>query len=569
MLSGAGMSKKQISSLIFSLLVINAHTVTPIDQQNKMNNLAVDQLQNYFIANYNQFGGNMKKAYERYKELIQTDAPSYSYKGYIHLLFETGNYAHVLQLIPKVDVLFKDTQDVQIIFAKVLEQAGKTHEADAKFIELNDKFKTNQELAFQAANSYLRRKEPENAIKVIDSLLNNSTRRPNNYIFYFMKSQIYTQLNKKDDALKNIQKSLELHPRFDKGWLLYALLHEQAGELQSAIKGYSTFLELTGANKEVEEHLMQLLFKQKIEQQSQNKNLIHKKKSIDVALHFFEEKKYNDALVEIDKYLTQKPQDNEGKVLKIQILTALNQIDTIASLLEEWMIQEPEKQLWFSTLHLLTKTDMSYEKAIAVLHTVEKAQPKRKLPVLYLTDLYLRTPEKEKAKQYLKKSLDITSDNNVKGKILFQIGLLEYESGNHEKLSDILLEAKRLNPTYAPTSNLLAYYYASTEKNIDEAQKILAPIIKKYPNNAHYLDTQAFIYLKQKKHAQALPLLQKLAQKAPKDYTILVHLSQAQHLAGKSNLAVSTIENAEKYAHTTQEKQECQALLNQWKTQKT
>lgn len=532
-------------------------------------NKAVGQLHNYFMANYNQFGGDMKKAYDRYKDLIQSDAPTYSYKGYIHLLYETGNYAHVLQLIPKVDPLFKDTQDIQIIFAKVLEQAGKIQEADARFIQLNDKFKNNQEIAFQAANSYLRRKEPENAIKVIDGLLNSSQRRPNNFIFYFMKAQIQLQLNKKGEALVNVQKSLDLHPRFDKGWLLYAVLTEQEGQLNDAIKGYNTFLELAGSNKEIEEHLLQLLFKQKIEQQSSNKIHLKDKKSFDKALIYFDDKKYNDALAHIDQCLIEKPEADDCKVLKIQILTAMNRTDAITALLKQWITKNPEKQLWYSTLHLLvTQKDLPYSKALDTLHAVESAAPNSTLPVLYLADLYTRAQNYEKALIYLKKSNNISKDTKVRSKILFQIGLNYYESKQYKEMEQVLLESKQLNPGYAPTANLLAYHYATEGKNLNEAMLLIEPVVKKYKNNPHYLDTQALIYLKQNKNNEALALLEKLAQKAPCDYTILVHLSQAQHYSGNAQQALKTIEQAKKYAKTTFEKQECLNLKNQWKTQK-
>src|SRR2546430_2720766 len=84
--------------------------------------------------------------------------------------------------------------------------------ADDRFIRLNDKHKTNPELAFNAANSYLRRKEPENALKVINNYLNNSPRKPTNFLFHFMIAQIQLQLNNKEEALKSVQKSLEMHP---------------------------------------------------------------------------------------------------------------------------------------------------------------------------------------------------------------------------------------------------------------------------------------------------------------------------------------------------------------------
>ena len=53
----------------------------------------------------------------------------------------------------------------------------------ARLIMLNEQNKSNQELAFKVVQMYLERAEPENALKVINNLLNSSPRRPNNFIF--------------------------------------------------------------------------------------------------------------------------------------------------------------------------------------------------------------------------------------------------------------------------------------------------------------------------------------------------------------------------------------------------
>ena len=176
-------------------------------------------------------------------------------------------------------------------------------ESDDRYLKLANQFKTDQTIAFQAANIYMRRKEPENAIATIDSLLNNSPRKPNNFIFHFLKSQIYVQLNNKEKALESIKACLAMQPRFDKGWLLLALLEEQAGRLGEAIKGYTTFLETTtGGNHDIERHLLQLVFKQKL-LQNNTKTAMLSESCFAKAMRLFENKEYANALAQIDTCL--------------------------------------------------------------------------------------------------------------------------------------------------------------------------------------------------------------------------------------------------------------------------
>ena len=178
------------------------------------------------------------------------------YLGYIPYLAASGSPAEIVKLIPQLDKPFKNNQEIQLLFATALEQTGKKNEAHSRLIMLNEQNKSNQELAFKVVQMYLERAEPENALKVINNLLNSSPRRPNNFIFLFMESQIYLQLNKKPEALAAIKQCIDAYPKFDKSWLLYAVLHEQEGKIEEAIKGYTNFLEVSAQpNGEIERHL--------------------------------------------------------------------------------------------------------------------------------------------------------------------------------------------------------------------------------------------------------------------------------------------------------------------------
>ena len=188
-------------------------------------NFATD-LRHLIVGEYNRNKGDFKTAGKWYQQILSNNGSVYTYKGYIHLLFDTGQYNRIIDLMRSLslDKKFDNDANLQIIFATVLEKTGNQTQADNLLITLSDQFKGNQEIAFRVAQIYLRRKEPENALIVIDNLLNCSPRKPNDFIFYFLKAQINTQLNKYEDALKSVKKSLEIHPNFDKGWILLASL---------------------------------------------------------------------------------------------------------------------------------------------------------------------------------------------------------------------------------------------------------------------------------------------------------------------------------------------------------
>src|SRR5579871_5090575 len=238
---------------------------------------ATDTLHTYLWANYKELEGNYAQAALWYDKLMASQPPYHVHKGHITFLSATGQVGKILSLMPSLETLFADDVEVQLIFAQALQKVGKTADAENRFLQLSNKFKHDQSVAFQAASIYTRRHELENALATIDNVLNGSPKKQNNFIFHFLKAQIYMQANQTNKALQSIKESLALHPRFDKGILLQALLEEQAGRLTQAMQGFTTYLEITGSqDATIKQHLLQLAFKQKIAQEHINSAIMNK-----------------------------------------------------------------------------------------------------------------------------------------------------------------------------------------------------------------------------------------------------------------------------------------------------
>jgi len=520
----------------------------------------------YMWANYHQFGGNQQETARWYNRVLTHDVPIYAYKGYLVFLYDMGNFSKIIELMPTIEASFKKDSDIQLLFARALDRVGQKNKSDERIIQLAHEFKTHQEIIFQAAQVYVAKKEPENAIKAIDSLLNISPRRNNNFIFYFLKSQIYVQLNKPEEALKNVKLCLDMHPGFSKGWLLLALLEEQRGRLDEAIKGYTTFIEVGGrGNTAIEQHLLQLIFRQRIEQRQMAAATMNKS-CFDKALYYFEATKYNQALEHVDMCLKEKPTDEQARLLKIQILSALDKQIEAADLLKTWIIKDPENDLWLRTLHLLCAGGLTYQKAVATLEDVCKECPKALLPLLYHIDLSMRARNLGSMIPYYKQALALTTDTALKTKLLFHMGLVYYEQQKYDDMRDVLEQGYNLGQNFAPLLNLLAYYYATASRDLKRAQELIHVALAKDTNNPHYLDTQALIYYKQHKYDKALSVLQVVAKKVPNNFDVLKHLGKTYYKLGDTQQAITTIKQAHVIAQHDYEKNKCTNLLNQWQS---
>lgn len=520
-------------------------------------------LHSYMMANYYQFGNDLKNAGQWYQQIVPDNNAQYIYLGYVPYLSASKSFAQIVDLIPQLDQSFKGHQELQMHFATALEMTGKKDDAFARLIELNDRHKSHQELAFKVVQLYVERQEPENALRVIDNLLNNSARKPNNYIFMFLKSQIYLQLNKKDLALAAIQDCIQAYPKFDKSWLLYAVLQEHQGKLEEAIKGYTTYLEITpDLNTEIQKHLVTLNFRQKLVKQ--HSSAPDTKGLLTSAAQLFDKKEYAKALQEVNHYLASHTDDLEAKLLKLQILVQQKQFDAALNSIQEWASTTAEIEIWVKAIHLLTYVGLEYSKALKSLQALQHKHPQSVTVALYKTDIALRdSKHHDDAIKAVDQALKVVNDNTIKTKLAFQKALILYEQQQWHQAQKTLEESLSWATDYAPFHNLLAYVYASKTHNLQKATIHIAKALANDPENPHFLDTKAIILYHQNNYAEAISVLEKVATAHPQDFTVHCHLGRCYLKQGDSSKATSLFERAAGLAKNEYEKSKIKAVLAQ------
>ncbi len=530
-----------------------------------ISNLVVsNSFHNYFWANYQQFGGNREETRKWYEHIFsEANHSLLNNKGYLHFLSEIGNHKKIVELMPKVERIFTKDPDIQLIFVTALRHTGKKDDADNRLIKLSQTFKNHTELIFNAAETLVQRKELKNALALLDEYLNSAPRRPNNFIFYFLKGQIYMRMKDFKQARNFLQQCLEAHPRFPQGWLLKAMLEEETGQLDQAIKGFSSYLELSGPNKQIERHLLGLVLKQKA---SQNKNniVVLNKSCFAKALMLFEKRQYSAALQHINTCLAQNENDTQMRLLKVQILTAMQSYTEVIKTLVAWSAQEPNNLMWQQTLHLLSRTNAPIEKVINAFSALATKYPTNLATQLYLADLHTRAGNNEQALASHKKALPLSSDARIKTRVLFQISALQYERSEYENMLQTLAELEKVNPTFAPALNLLAYYHATEGKDLAQAEELFKKAYAVDTGNPHLLDTKGVILYKQKSYRQALKLLKPLAEKMPHDSSVHIHLAKTYAKLGHDADARKAIDHAQQYARTLYEKKITATLAYKW-----
>jgi len=517
-------------------------------------------LQRYLWANYQLYRGNLHTASRWYQELIKSHHSCHTYKGYLTFLHRSQRFADIARLTPKLKDVIKDDPDLRLICILSLKKVGQHEQAAHQLIALSQEFKNHFEIAYHATELLIDRKELHNALTIIDNFLNNAPKRNNHFVFYFLKAQLCSQLGKIKEAQENINICIEKQPHLDKVWLLFALIQEQAGSIEQAIKGYTTYFDLSSDRTgDLRKHLMELTVLHKA-QQTKKSALTTQVNECVTLLH---KKRFSDAFARTEYYLKRDPNDPRLRLCLIQSLLGLDKHQQVVDLLTQWSQEKPYKKEWPATLHLLLQLSVSPELLLpAFEQLIEKGVVDNQL-FLYLAEMYMRTNQYRDAMHWYHKALTVIQDRCVVARICYQIARLCYEQEEYDLMQASLKRGQEADAQFAPIHNLLAYYYATKGKDLDKATMHIATALRLCPDNPHMFDTQALIWYKQGNIKQALEAWNHLAQKVPHDATMLTHCAKAHYKMGNTSEARTMLGKATSCCSYHHEQKCCAKLAEQ------
>jgi len=502
-----------------------------------------------------------------YQTITQKPVSPYSLKSYILFLAETDNYKKIASYIPEYSQQFAHDATIQATFAHALAKTGKEAEANELFIQLNKTFPTNQDIAFQAVQALAHKKEMGQALTIAQEIINKSTQKQSNFIFYFLQAQLNVQLGKLEEARAAAQECLALQPHFFKAWLMVGLVEEQLGNIDKAIQGYRSFLETSQQrNTHIEQHILALTLKQTTAQPTTGLPM-PRNPSLEKTILLLKQKQYDQALKSVDQCIAQSPKNPHNKLLKIQILMDMKRHDDALALVVSWIKKEPKQQIWFSALHLLARMGIKEQALINALCSVKKSMPHNQWATLYLADLYMRTQTYDDALEQLKQACEQTNDALLKADLYFYSACIHYERRAFDLVAHALEQGLAQQQLHAPLLNMSAYFYATKGKNINKAEELITQALRLEPSNQHYLDTRAVILYKQGEYDKAELLLSGLLAQTNHDGTIMLNLAKTKYKLGKVDEARTLLKQAQAVAHNMHERTTIATLEQKWQAQ--
>ena len=148
-----------------------------------------------------------------------------------------------------------------------------------------------------------------------------------------------------------------------------------------------------------------------------------------------------------------------------------------------------------------------------------------------LSAIALQQNDLETAVEYLQRALEIRP-NFAAGH--YQLGSIYHKQGEIEKAIESFEAALTLKPNFASACNALAWLYAESEKNIDEAITLARRAVKLKPTASHW-DTLAYALYKAQRYKDAAEAIATALNLQPNDPDYIVRQKLIQKAMTEQN----------------------------------
>jgi predicted Zn-dependent protease len=181
------------------------------------------------------------------------------------------------------------------------------------------------------------------------------------------------------------------------------------------------------------------------------------------------------------------------------------------------------------------------DKAVALLESIIKAEPRAVPAYRLLAGIQVSENRLGDAIELLKSA---AAQNPGNADLLSFLGDAQFADGRLEDAEKSLREALASAPTAHRARIALALVLAEGGTKLDEAMQYAQEALKAAPSDLAARDSVAYVYLKQKRTADALQTLRALAQQSPREPLYRYHYGLALAQSGETGQARAEFEAA-------------------------
>jgi tetratricopeptide (TPR) repeat protein len=377
-------------------------------------------------------------------------------------------------------------------------------------------------------------KKYKEAVEQFEKLAKNKD-NPNPHIAHYYIGRIKLEENQKNSAKAEVafKNALTAKPGYTEALLALGNLFEATARKAQAIALYRDFQEKNGPNSAVAEELSRLYVEQKDYSKAYEQFAIMEaadKTDVNVkakmAFILIEQQRYPEAIERLEAVLALEPSSDK---IRFYLGAVFEEVKDYRSAMKHFE-KVPVGSSYFkeSVIHVsyLHKLDGNYDKAIA---TIEKGiKDDSEQPQFYALFASLL----DDTKQY-KRGVEMLTEATKKfpdhAQLRFFLGSLQDRVGDKTASVASMKRVIEIDKDHIQALNFLAYAYADSGKNLDEAEQLVRRAATLQPNDGFILDTLGWVLFKRGKTAEAVRTLEAAYKMQPEESVIAEHLGDAYY----------------------------------------
>lgn len=426
------------------------------------------------------------KALDFYQKAVKYDRPNYYYNMMLAgLSKEMGQKQTVIDIYTFLLKQYPEKVELNYELANAYADNGDLQKAIDALNELEKNMGISEAITLSKFRLYSMLDKKDRALKEIQLIIDKN---PDDPRYLLLMGDIYLQDNKQAKALQYYEQAKKIDPELPALTLSMVNYYERTnnkaaaeGELQKAITSskldvetkiqlLTRYLAILQQNKQDIKNansLFQTLFDQ--HPNNTQLNLIYGN-----VLLLQENKK--DALKQFEIYTKANPKDPAGyeQILRLALPDSLDKVMEITEKAMEALPQEPQFYFYNGGAKL------------------QQGKYKEALPIF---------------ERGLKNA--VFENPLVESDFYGQLGDIQHALGNDKAAFENYEKALKLNPQNLPVLNNYSYYLSLQRKELDKAERMSGITVKAEPTNATYLDTYGWILFEQGAYTMAKIYIEK------------------------------------------------------------
>lgn len=381
---------------------------------------------------------------------------------------------------------------------------------------------------------YAEQKQFDKSVKYFESLAKNED-FSSPYLAYYYIGRVRMEQASKGSykaAEAAFKKSLNMKPSSVEVITALGSLYQKLDQEEKTIDIYKNFQKEHGPSAKVAETLSQIYMEkenydaayEQLEILENTEDTLNVK--VKMALILIEQKRFNVAILKLQDVLKQVPDSDK---IQFYLAAIYEEIDNKEMAVEYFKkIQNTSSFYSEAVVHAayLLKSLKKTDDAVALVKQAYESSKEIPQIIAVYASLLDETKDFKTAQSVLNEGLKKFPDSV---QLMFFMGTIQDRLGNKEQVVANMQNVIQLDPNHVQSLNYLAFTYAESNKNLEEAEKLARRALQFEPKDGFILDTLGWILFKKGQFSDSIKVLESAHQAQPNESVIAEHLGDAYH----------------------------------------